>query len=176
MHKPGCWRWWLLALILAWVWAAGCGYRPLGTEPKLRESRPTLAIPLFANRSTEIGLEAIMANALIQAVTQSGMARVTPKVEDADLVLEGRVYSVENTSVAFFSITQSLVRRVTIRVELVLRKRPEGKIIWKDTVTIQEDYVVDPNYHIGETLRAASLRRAAVNMARRTLDKLMMII
>ena len=44
----------VVALLLASLW--GCGYRPLGAAPPDPQVRPTLAIPLFANRSTEVGL------------------------------------------------------------------------------------------------------------------------
>ncbi len=110
-------------------------------------------MPLFANRSTEVGLEAILANALINAFTQTRAVKVTPYEEGADLVLEGKVQSVDNTSVAFQDVTQSTVRRVTVRVELTLSKQENGKVLWKDTQVLQEDYVVDPNYHAGEATR-----------------------
>ncbi len=100
----------------------GCGYRPLGAAPPDPQVRPTLAIPLFANRSTEVGLEAIFATALINAFAQTRAVKVVPGDREADLVLEGKVRSVDNTSVAFDAVTHSTVRRVTLRVELTLRR------------------------------------------------------
>jgi outer membrane lipopolysaccharide assembly protein LptE/RlpB len=171
MIPPARWQPLLLLLLLLF----GCGYRPMGAEPASPQGAPTLAIPLFANRSTEIGLEAILAKALINAFSQSRAVRLAPSAENADLVLEGKVQSAENTSVAFDSVTRSTVRRVTLRVELNLR-RGSGKTIWKETVMLQEDYVVDPNYQIGETIKAEGIRRAAINMARRVLDKVLLVI
>lgn len=165
--------WIALFLILS---LCGCGYHPLGAEGPASKGAPSLAIPLFANRSTEVGLETIMANALINAFAQTGAVRVVPGDKEADLVLEGKVRSVDNSSVAFFSVTQSSVRRVTLRVELALRQKSSDKIIWKDTMILQEDYVVDPNYHAGEATKAEGIRRAAVNMARRVLDKVLLVI
>ena len=114
----------VVALLLVSLW--GCGYRPLGAAPPDPQVRPTLAVPLFANRSTEVGLEAIFATALINAFAQTGAVKVVPGDRDADLVLEGKVRSVDNTSVAFDSVTQSSVRRVTLRVEMTLRQK-EGR-------------------------------------------------
>jgi molybdopterin molybdotransferase len=45
-----------------------------------------------------------------------------------------------------------------------------------DTVVIQEDYVVDPNYQIGETLKNQGIRRAAVILAQRILDKVLLVL
>jgi len=166
-------RWSSLLLILLLV---GCGYRPMGAEPARPQGAPTLAIPLFANRSTEIGLEAVLANALIHAFAQSRSVRVIPGDKSADLVLEGKVRSVDNASVAFSSVTQSTVRRITVRVDLALKQGDSGKVLWKDSQVLQEDYVVDPNYHIGEATKTEGLRRAAVSMARRVLDKVLLVI
>jgi len=166
-------RFFTILLLLA---LAGCGYRPLGTQPHLTEATPSLAIPLFANRSTEVGMESIMANALIQAFSQTKAVRVTTRPQNAELVLEGKVAFVENSSVAFNDIQRSSVRRVTIKVDLNLKRRNTGKSLWKDTVVIQEDYVVDPNYQIGETLKNQGIRRAAASLAQRVLDKVLLVI
>jgi hypothetical protein len=153
----------------------GCGYHPIGAEP-IGPTTPILAVPAFTNRSTEVGLEAILANALLNAFAQTRAVKVTPYEAGADLVLEGKVQSVDNISVAFQSVTQSTVRRVTVQVQLTLKKQSSGKVLWKDTQIIQEDYVVDPNYLAGEATKAEGLRRAAVNMARRVLDKVLLVI
>jgi hypothetical protein len=173
MNKKALWAGAICLLIAS---LSGCGYRPLGTEPLTSQGAPTLAIPLFANRSTEVGLEAIMANALIHAFAQTRAVKVVSGDRAADLVLEGKVRSVDNTSVAFFSVTRSSVRRVTLRVELTLRRSSSGKVIWKDTQILQEDYVVDPDYHLGEATKTEGIKRAAVNLARRVLDKVLLVI
>lgn len=153
----------------------GCGYHPIGAEP-IGPGTRTIAVPAFTNRSTEVGLEAILANALLNAFAQTRAVKVTPYAEGADLVLEGKVVSVDNMSVAYQSVTQSTVRRVTVRVELTLKKQDNDKVLWKDTQMLQEDYVVDPNYLAGEATKAEGLRRAAINMARRVLDKVLLVI
>jgi hypothetical protein len=167
---------WLLLLALA-----GCGYRPLGSETPLSPERRTLAIPLFANRSTEVGLEALLANAFVQAFSENKSLRITSRPEEADLVLEGKVTSVEHSSVAYVDITRSLVRRVTVKVDLNLRQRKSGKTIWKDSAVFQDDYVIPTStniseYQMGEVTRAMGLRRAAVNLARQVLDKVLLVI
>lgn len=165
----------IFALILIFV-LTGCGYRPLGLEPYRQEVAPVLAIPLFANRSTELGIESIMANAMIQAFSQTKAVRLTTKAQNAELVLEGKVAFVENSSVAFNDIQRSSIRRVTIKVDLALKRQSSDKTLWKDTVIIQEDYLVDPNYQIGETLKDRGIRRAAATLAQRVLDKVLLVI
>jgi hypothetical protein len=78
--------------------------------------------------------------------------------------------------VAYSSVTQSTVRRVIVRVELTLRQQDNGKVLWKDTQILEEDYVVDPGYQAGEVTRAEGLRRAAVKMAQRVLNKVLLVL
>ena len=111
----------VVALLLVSLW--GCGYRPLGAAPPDGQIRPTLAVPLFANRSTEVGLEAVFATAMINAFAQTKAVKVVSGDRDADLVLEGKVRSLDNTSIAFDSVSKSSVRRVTLRVEITLRRK-----------------------------------------------------
>lgn len=167
----GLGRWFPIFLLFL----LGCGYHPIGAEPVGPATR-TVAVPLFTNRSTEVGLEAILANALINTFAQTRALKVTPFEGGADFILEGKVYSVDNLSVAYQSVTQSTVRRVIVRVELTLKKPESGKVLWKDTEILQEDYVVEPNYQDGEATKAEGLRRAAINMARRVLDKVLLVI
>jgi hypothetical protein len=162
---------WLLVISL---W--GCGYRPMGAGPLDPQARPTMAIPLFGNRSTEVGLEAIFAKELINTFAQTRAVKVVPGDRDAEYVLEGEVRSLDNSSVAFNSITQSTVRRVTMRIDLTLRQKKGEKVLWKDTEVLAEDYVVDPNYHAGEATRSEGIRRAAVTLARKVLDKVLLVI
>jgi hypothetical protein len=167
-------RFGVLGLILVSLW--GCGYRPLGAAGPTPQVRPTLAIPLFTNRSTEVGLEAIFARAMINAFAQTNAVQVVPGDRNADLVLQGKVRSIDNASVAYDSVTQSTVRRVTLRIELTLRRKKGDKVIWKDTEIMQENYVVDPNYHLGEATRTEGIQRAAVNLARQVLEKVLLVI
>ena len=164
---------------------AGCGYRPVARgevpagpagHPGSTVSRPTVAIPLFANRSTEIGLESLFANTFIETFGHSQALRVTNRLQSADLVLEGKIDSVAFSSTAYFNINRSVVRRVTIRVELQLKRRSTGKVIWKDQGLVQEDYTIDQSYQEGEALKDMGVRRGAVTLARKMLDKVLLVI
>jgi hypothetical protein len=176
----------LLALVCVCALAlASCGYRPVahsgapaGTaaHPVGTAARPTVAIPLFANRSTEIGLESLFANTFIETFGHSQALRLTSRPENADLILEGKIASVAFSSTAYFNINRSLVRRVTIRVEVQLKRRSTGKVIWKDQGLVQEDYVIDQTYQEGEALKDMGVRRGAVTLARKMLDKVLLVI
>ncbi|MGQ9689606.1 MAG: LPS assembly lipoprotein LptE [Desulfobaccales bacterium] len=156
---------------------AHCGYRPVGRgEISTSGDRPTLAIPLFDNRSTEIGLEALFANTFTETFSRCRALRLAARPENADLVLEGKISSVAFSSVAYYNISRSLVRRVTIRVEVQLTRRSTGKVVWKDQDIVQEDYVVAQTYQEGEALRDMGIRRGAATLAKKMLDKVLLVI
>jgi hypothetical protein len=166
-----------LAVCLFLIFTASCGYRPVGRGEVLTGAeRPTLAIPMFANRSTEIGLESLFANSFIETFGRSQALRVVARPENADLVLDGKIASVAYSSVAYFNIDRSLVRRVTIRVEVQLTRRSTGKVVWKDQAIVQEDYVFDQTYQESEALKNLGVRRGAATLARKMLDKVLLVI
>lgn len=166
----------VLLVLLSLVFVAACGYRVLGSEPVAAGVRPKLAIPLFTNRSSEVGLEAIFANALIRVFSRSRVTQVTAMEKQADLILQGHVQKVESSSLAYQDIDRSLVRRVTLTVDLTLKERQGGQVLWKEMQVITADYVVNPNYHYGEATRKESIRRAAADLAQRVHDKILMIL
>ncbi|MFP3867841.1 MAG: LPS assembly lipoprotein LptE [Desulfobacteraceae bacterium] len=166
----------LFLAMLGLINLAGCGYHVLGSTPTTSVMQPKLAIPLFTNRSNEVGLEAIFANALIGTFSQSKAAQVTTKENQADLILQGDVTTVENRSLAYRDIDRSLVRRVSISIDFVLKERQSGKVIWKQAKAIDADYVVNPDYHYGEATRQMSISKAAATLARRVHDEILMIL
>jgi hypothetical protein len=65
---------------------------------------------------------------------------------------------------------------VTLTIDMTLRQKKGDKVLWKDTQIIQEDYVVDPNYHLGEATKTEGIQRAAITLAQRVLDKVLLVI
>jgi len=166
----------LVLAVFSLVTTAACGYHVLGSAPDSSRLQPKLAIPLFTNRSNEVGLETIFANALIGTFSQSQVARLTTEENQADMVLQGDVTTVENTSLAYRDIDRSLVRRVTITINLTLKERQSGKVLWKQEKVIDADYVVRSDYHYGEATRQMSICKAAATLARRVHDEILMIL
>lgn len=159
---------WLLAL-------PACGYRPLGlAEPSSPSSAITIAVPPFVNRSLEIGLETIFANDLLQALAQQPGIKAKPGEAQADYLLHGTISKIEYTSVAYENIDQSLIRRATVTVELVLKK-PQGQVVWRQREVVKADYVVSADYHLGEATRNQGLRQASARLAQRVRDKLLLL-
>ncbi len=155
---------------------ASCGYRVVGTAPSQPERPPvSLAILPFDNRSMEPGLETIFANEMIRAFRESRIVQVQVGEDKADYVLLGTIKKLEHASTAYLDIEQSLIRRATLTVEIKVKDRRTGKIVWQGTEIVRHDYVADKYYGIGEATREQGLRQMSVRLAQRIHDKVSLL-
>jgi hypothetical protein len=178
MKQLSTWPWKGLThvLVLA-VWlltmTTACGYRVVGSEPVgTGQSKASLAIPPFENRSMEVGLETIFANDMIRAFQDSKVVQVKPGDTKADYVLLGTIKKLEHSSTAYLDIGQSLIRRATVTVEVTLKDLKNNKVVWKGSEIVKSDYVADNYYGIGEATRDQGIRQASVRLAQRINDKI----
>ncbi|AEB09582.1 LPS assembly lipoprotein LptE [Desulfobacca acetoxidans] len=156
---------------------SACGYQVVGSAPAGAD-RPqaTIAIPPFENRSMEVGLETIFANDLLRAFGDGGSVRAKPGDEGADYLLLGTIKKLEHSSTAYLDIDRSLVRRVTVTVEITLKDFRQNKVIWKSTEMIKADYVAENYYSIGEANRTQGIRQASARLAQRVYDKINVLL
>jgi Lipopolysaccharide-assembly len=163
----------LVVLALCLITVASCGYRVVGSEPvSAGKTRATMAVPPFVNRSMQVGLENIFANDMIRALNNSKAVQVKPGEDKADYVLLGTIKRLEHSSAAYLNIEQSLIRRATLSVEVVLKDTRTSKVIWKDVEIIKSDYVANEYYGVGEATRDQGLRELSARFAQRITDKI----
>jgi hypothetical protein len=162
-----------LLLALGLFMLTSCGYRVVGSEPAGEvQPRATLAVPPFENRSMQVGLERVFANDLIRALKNSNVVQVKPGEMKADYVLLGSIKRLEHSSTAYLDIDQSLIRRATLTVEVILKDTRTNKTIWKDMEIINTDYVASQYYGIGEATREQGIRESSARLAQRITDKM----
>ncbi len=157
----------MLALWLLTI--ASCGYRVVGSEPAVGvgQTKATMSVPPFVNRSMQVGLETIFANDMIRALKDSKVVQVKPGEDKTDYVLLGSIKRLEHSSTAYLDINQSLIRRATLTVEVVVKDARSNKVIWKDVELIKSDYVTNQYDGIGEATRDQGLRELSARFAQR---------
>ncbi|HOE11518.1 MAG TPA: LptE family protein [bacterium] len=101
-------------------------------ETVLGEEYGSIAIPVFKNETMEPGLEETITASVIQSFLRDRRLRVTDR-SHADVVLEGRITSVEIEPLSF----TDLDRAVGYDMTLVLRARmvdaDDGRIVMEET-------------------------------------------
>jgi Lipopolysaccharide-assembly len=138
-----------LLLILLTLSVSSCGYRWGLTERQLPGGYKQVAIPIFKNKSSDVGIEAPFTNALVRRFARSQVARVTDK-ESSPLVLEGTILSVKTRSGPGATLDQIqtlpkgavLTTEYTLEVstELRLIRRSDERVLWSGTFSNQKVY------------------------------------
>ena len=153
----------LLALGLA-IGLNGCGYRFSGDrEPVVKVQR--VNIPPMTNTTTKVGIETQFTNDFIYEVDRNGYAEVVDH-DQAEAVLTGVIRDLRTGSIARSSISTTLERRVSVRVDLFLKDR-KGKLLWQSSLSDSEAYTVLSD----KTSTEGNLRRALSVIAQRMAEK-----
>lgn len=156
----------LLIIILA-IGEAACGYRFVGQETNLPVDIKTLAIPIFANQTDQLGLESEITRALRERFISSKRL-VIGEEKSADLLLQGKVKSFGTISVA---VTKGLLvtsgYRAMITIELTLKRQQDGQVLWKDEMSEGWNYPVGADLMQTDFNKKEAIRQITLLLADR---------
>ena len=144
----------LLILSLA---TAGCGYHFAGTGGQAPGDIKSIAVDVLQNNTAEIGLGNVFTNAIINQFVQWKKLPIKPRKE-ADGVLGGSITGIQTQEVSHVDSEKTLTTRMTITLQLTLKRVETDEILWKRNYSYYEDYV-----ETGNALDTAILRRGAAS-------------
>jgi len=128
----------VVAAVLACV--AGCGYRFAAGGRTFDSDIHTIGIDTFDNETREIGVEKRLGLAIEREFVIRGPLKVA-KPEQSDLVLSGTVTTAEDRPVAFNRDDEVLIYQTVLALDLELRRRDNGKLLWKTHgMRVADDY------------------------------------
>jgi hypothetical protein len=96
----------------------GCGYRFAGTGNRLPPEIHTISFSPIQNTTREVGIE----KQLLEEIANAG---------SGDAVLTGMVRDYASRPIAFSARDEALQYQAIISVDLQLRRRDNGKLLWK---------------------------------------------
>jgi outer membrane lipopolysaccharide assembly protein LptE/RlpB len=162
----------ILSLVVL-VALAGCGYHFKGMGVKAPEGVSTIAIAVLKNRSSESGIETVFTNDLSYEFTRSKVLRVVGK-DAADAVLSGTIISLKEETISRTASYESDERRVTITLDLAL-KRADGKVIWSDrALSDKEAFKVDPSNRLAtEKNKRVAIKAISERLAEKIHDRIL---
>jgi len=120
-----------VAALLALVVTAGCGYHFAATGRSFAPELRTLGVEAFVNDTREFGLEKRIALALEREFAMRGPLRIAAAPAEGDLVLSGTIREAEDRPVAFNRTDEVLVYHTVVALDLDLRRRDTGAIVWQ---------------------------------------------
>ena len=109
-----------------------------------------LAIPIFTNRSYRANVGATLTESLVEEFARRSGGKVTSE-ESADLVLSGTVLSYTTSAVSYTALDTVKEYRAVINVEAILIEKKTQKVIWKGTLSWNQDYPANTNFTLQQS-------------------------
>src|SRR5512138_1697206 len=115
----------------------GCGYTvQKGSGPFPGRS---LHVGMFANSTYQPDVEGKLRLSLVDELAISSPGRLVD-VNHADLLLTGDVESLIIENAGFSSQDKAAIYRIVLTVQARVSDRKNGKILWKTSETVREEY------------------------------------
>ncbi len=133
-----------LAVLLAPLGAAGCGYHVAGHSSQLPSEWTDIAIPAFKNDTTAYRIEQKMTQAVVREFITRTKYRVVQDPKSADGVLHGEVLSIETDPVLFDATTGEVTTMlVTVHTKVELIDNKTEKPVYKnDDMIFRDQYQI----------------------------------
>ena len=162
-------RIWLLVAIGAFVCA--CGYRfPGGGE--IPGGIKTVSIPLFVNRTNEIGLENTITNDLTNEFIIRRKKALADDKNLADGILNGEVVSIFTRTITQTEAGGSVEREVVVAVDLKLTDKKD-QVVWAPRgIAARETYDVGASSLETELNRREAIQELSIRLAEKIYNRL----
>lgn len=139
------------------------GYQLGGHKPAHLANVTKLAIPTFENQTLEPRLGAVVTNAIIKQIQNSGGYEIV-SMDDAEAVLDGKVVNVDRSQ--FRSDRQNVLRTsqllMTLRTEYTIKDVGSNSVIHRGRASADSYTILDSNIQNSE---AQALEDAAQRLA-----------
>jgi hypothetical protein len=156
---------WIFGIL--WGIAVGCGYHFVGGTADLPPDVQSVAIPMFANRTIEEGIESDLTRAMVDKFTSS--KRIPVLGEDgADTILLGTIRSLVTSPITVTLQTQTVTEyRATMTIEIILKKGKEGKVLRKEELSEWRNYPVSASLTATDVSKKEAIRQISTLLADR---------
>jgi hypothetical protein len=126
-----------------------------------------VAIPIFANRTDQTGIETDVTRALVEKFISTRRLSITTG-NSADALLTGSVTSFIITPVAVTSSTQvSTEYRATLTLEFTFQGVKDGKVLFREAMNDWRNYPVRADLNVTEQNKRDAIRAISVLLAER---------
>jgi hypothetical protein len=158
-------------IILIAVLGGACGYR-FGGESGFPGDSDRLFVKVLENRTQETGVENIVTAALLSELTLRKTDGLASGIDHADVVLSGVVEEVAIRTISTRNKDTAGERRVTVSVDLKLKKQ-DGSVVWAaDGITDDEGYFVDADKERTDQNRRNAIRVLSQRIAEKVVNRM----
>ena len=158
-------------IVLIAVLFYACGYRLEGQSGFPGDS-DRLFVKVFENRTQETGVENIFTAALLTELTLRKTDGLASGIDHADVVLSGVVEEVAIKTISTRNKDTAGERRVTVTVDLELKKQ-DGSVVWAaNGLTDDEGYIVDADKEHTDENRRNAIRVLSQRIAEKVVNRM----
>ena len=163
--KNSFWRFTRYSIFCWALFFTGCGYHLQGGGTSLPPDVRSVAIPIFANHTTQTGIESEVTRALVNKFISAKRLPVNAQ-HSADALLTGTVKSFITTSVAVTGGTQITTGyRATLTVAILFQRQRDGKPLLKEELSEWWNYPVVSDLATTENNKKDAIRQISLLLA-----------
>ena len=130
-----------VALAVATLVLAACGYSLVGKASSLPESIRVVQFTTLENVTPRVGLEQRLSAEIARELASRGRFKVQSAREGADAALTGAVIGFDLYPVAFDAQGRATDYQVRVTARVSLKTIPDGKVLWENPVfTFRDNY------------------------------------
>ena len=158
-------------IILIAVLFCACGYRFAG-EVGFPGDSDRLFVKVLENRTQETGVESIVTAALLSELTLRKTDGLASGIDDADVVLSGEIEEVAIRTISTRNKDTAGERRVTVTIDLNLKKQ-DGSVVWAaNGLTDDEGYIVFADKERTDQNRRDAIRVLSQRIAEKVVNRM----
>jgi outer membrane lipopolysaccharide assembly protein LptE/RlpB len=148
---------------------SGCGYHLAGSAGNRLASGQALWVAFISNESVSPTAQTVIRRALLDEGHALRGLYPAASQADADLSVSGSLRSYVLRAISYSSIDHAREYRLTIEVELELRRRGVATPLWKGTLQAFQDYPANANLALQRSAEEAALDAASRILAQKFL-------
>lgn len=142
----------------------GCGYHFPGRGEFLPPEIRGIAIPIFVNQTSEVGIENYFTAALVEEFTRSKRLQLV-RENRAEATVKGVIKSYSSVPITFDAKSQVQEYRCSVTVGVSLVEKGSGEVLWSSSeLKDNEEYSADPNILITEFREREAVKRMAEDL------------
>lgn len=137
----------LFVLACTLIMLGGCGYSsPYNTNNELNKSGNSvgLYLSMWDNKTNLLGFEATIQHDLILWLKKSNRFHLTQKKDEADYILDGTIYSINQPALSYGTFDRATVIRAEVEFAYVLTNLETGKVVFRQARLLKRQ-----NYNVG---------------------------
>lgn len=159
----------LTCAVAAAALLGGCGYTFAGNAGNRLDSNHLIWVAFIANDTISPSAQTVIRRALLEEA--HAMRGISPAASSdaADLLVSGALRSYGAPAVSYSALDRAREFRLTIEVELELRKKGESVPLWKGKLQAYQDFPASDDLALQRNAEEAALAAASRKLAQKFL-------